>query len=197
MFPKVIRVFYNRLSCNPNLLLEKVSIFNILLGTNFKITEYVRLIHRIKDYTINVKLRSFQYQLLLGVIITNVNLKHFKIRQDNLCSFCEGAPEKLVHLFYDCTEIRALWRKVEDLIGSSLDSTRIFTNVIRDNPRLVESCIVLFVKYYIYISRCRNERILWTSCKNYLLMYRNIERQIALDRNKINLHNAKWNAIVL
>ena len=72
-----------------------------------------RLIHCTKYK--RVKLRDFQYRLLLGKVITNVDLFEWNLKEDPLCTFCERSCETLVHLYCECPRIISIRKKFYDL----------------------------------------------------------------------------------
>ena len=145
-----------------------------------------------------MKLRSFQYKLLLNAIVTNIQLKRYGVRQDNFCSFCNIGKESYKHLFFECKYVYELWRFLDSRLHNvKLNFVNVFTNKIGFNPKQMESSIVLITKYYIYKTRCMNERISVTSCVNYIKNYVLIEEQIAKEKGKTQLHIRKWQDLKL
>ena len=59
-----------------------------------------------------------------------------------------------------------------------------------------ENTVVLIMKFYIHRTRCLNERLSIISCKNFMKNYRDIEEEIAKPKNKVTVHNIKWNHII-
>ena len=47
------------------------------------------------------KLREFGFKILHRILITNKELKRFKIRNDDICSQCKN-PDSLDHTFLEC-----------------------------------------------------------------------------------------------
>ena len=186
------RIVYSKLCSNPLLLGQRVEKLNKHYKMEIDVQELIRLIGRIKSYTICVKLRSFQYRILLMAITTNVHLKHYGIKSSDSCSFCDEKKEMAQHLFVECSYVKQLWNYISKVIKKDLTGTQIITNDIKTNLRLVENCIVLLVKYYIYVTRCNKTRISVKSCQNYLKMYKDVEEQIVKEQEKLHLHNLKW-----
>jgi len=52
--------------------------------------------------------------------------------------------------------------------------------------------IIILMKYFIFGSKYRKEIPTFYSFKNYLLAKINIEREIAISKNKLNIHTQKW-----
>ena len=98
-----VKIIYSNLISEPYLIVKKLNKqINPKTGEEFEIKEFCNQIMRIPKYTICVKLRSFQYRLMMRAVVTNVQLYHYKIREDTMCSNCNKQPETIQHLFYEC-----------------------------------------------------------------------------------------------
>ena len=143
------------------------------------------------------RLRSFQYRMLLKTTITNIQLHRFKIKETEMCTFCEEHVETLKHLFYECRWVRNLWSEIEKLCSTS-DRSKVlsFENIlyvnITPNAKLMQNFLVLAAKYFIYRSRCENKKLLYSRFINYIYMFKDMEEYIARKNNALNLHQAKW-----
>ena len=102
----------------------------------------LRMIQNIKQTTISIKLCSFQYRLLMNAIITNVQLYHYKIRDNNLCTYCNAVKESYVHLFNDCSYVQELKAYVSKITGIFVNYQQIIFNSVTENPRSVNNLIV-------------------------------------------------------
>ena len=63
--------------------------------------------------TKDVRLQSFQYKMLHRIIATNDLQNKMKIKDSNLCTFCEQQPETLEHLFAECRYSNELWEEIQ------------------------------------------------------------------------------------
>ena len=75
----------------------------------FSYDEMIAAVRKITKITNVVKLRSFQYRMLLGTTVTNVKLKRYGIKDSDLCSFCNGRTETIPHLFWECVKVKEIW----------------------------------------------------------------------------------------
>ena len=82
--------------------------------------EIFKLVH---DTVTGSNLKVFQYKLLLRILPTNRLLRLMKIRQSDLCSFCDKETECISHLFGECESALRFW--------SSLSLLDLETNVLR------------------------------------------------------------------
>ena len=81
----------------------------------------------------------------------------------NRCPYCNLYAESIVHLFFECVNIRVLWCKVKDNLSSFLNKNIAFDSkdiVIgykieeKNNTVIIlVNKVILYVKYYIWNSR--------------------------------------------
>ena len=190
---KSAKICYSKLVTNENLLYEKCKKFEITIGNVINLEEYINCIKRIKFFTINVKLRSFQYRPLLGGLITNIQLKRYQISESELCSFCNAQRETINHLFCECSIVMPVKNYVKEKLSlAELTDAQILMNEAVRNPKHMENSIVLLYKYFLYKSRCLKEIPHIESFKNFISLSISIEEQIAKNRDKLTLHLLKW-----
>ena len=141
------------------------------------IVKYCRMINM---FTISVKLRSFQYRLLMNGIITNVQLKKYKIKQTDQCIFCNAYKEIIEHLFIDCKNIQVLWSYIrEKFENARLTKFNIITNLVVDNPKQVENVVILITKFYIYKTRCNEKQVATRQLQEEIEQFKQIKKVIA------------------
>ena len=61
-----------------------------------------------------IKIKEFNFKFLHGILPCNVNLKKWKIKDNNACDVC-GIPQTIEHLLFDCIYVKPLWCLVEDV----------------------------------------------------------------------------------
>ena len=187
-----VLVIYKTLCKDESLLQNKLPWFNAQIQKKYSIKDYINVLLRITSTTISVKLRSFQYKLLLNAITTNIKLFYYKIKKNKLCTFCEEVNETLYHLFYDCPYVRKIWQETKRIFKiDDLSYEQVLCNTVEKNPKHSKNCILLIVKVYVYRSRCMNQRISSVSCLKYINDYINTEYEIARSK-KLHLHEMKW-----
>ena len=88
------------------------------LGENFceSLIDYAMEHNRIYRTTNIAKYRSFQYRLLQRALVTNIQLKEWKIIDSEKCTFCGEVDETVIHLFVECTKTQTLWKEVKEYI---------------------------------------------------------------------------------
>ena len=91
-----------------------------------------------------------------------------------------------------------LWDIVKNLLNlNDITLEQIILNNINQNFKAVDNCIVLITKYYIYRTRCLNEKLNVQACKKFIKDFHDIEEYQARLNDKLNLHIAKWSLIEL
>ena len=78
-FLKSSKILYYEIIKDEDLLSQKLIIMNNRCNSNMDIQQFIALTKKIKCFTISTKLRSFQYKLLMSAVITNIQLKWYKI----------------------------------------------------------------------------------------------------------------------
>ena len=59
-----------------------------------------------------------QFKFLHRRIATDVFLFKIQAADTDLCCFCQGTQETLIHFFWDCPVTRAFWNSAKDFLGS-------------------------------------------------------------------------------
>ena len=144
------------------------------------------------------KYRSFQYRLLQRGLVTNVQLAKWGIKNSPMCHFCGICQETIIHLLWECEEVKKLWKKVEGYIvhrfhvHPCMTARNILFNSIVNKSRNVVNFICLIVKQFIYKQKCLNEQLHFPLVKDVIKSTENIEKYIAIKNGKLSLHQRKW-----
>ena len=196
---KPLRIIYRDLLYDEDLISSKVTMFNNKFDTNIDSEELIHRITNVTNTTIGMKLHSFQYRLYMRAIITNIQLKHYKIRNDNLCSFCQEEKETIHHLFFSCKYVRSLWKEVASkfkIDTNKITYDNIFCNMVVDRPKDARNCIILIIKQYIYKTHCMSKQLSITQAEHCVKEYIQIEEVTAKSKNKLNMHKMKLEDIL-
>ena len=133
--------------------------------------------------TKNTKLQNFQFRLVHRILGTNSFLYKCKIKETELCTFCNEAKETFLHLFYECFCTKNIWLGLIEFLnkcGYEIQNISakevIFDDVdILDQYNTVNH-IILLAKYYIYRCRCTNTIPTIKGLLEYLKYYIRIEK---------------------
>ena len=98
---------------NPNALEHKAMQLSRIIRENVSTEELIKFTKNINAITICVKLRSFQYRLILPALITNIQLKIYGIKENDLCSFRGVNRETIVHILFECPKVKVIWKQCE------------------------------------------------------------------------------------
>ena len=69
-------------------------------------------------------MRSFQYKLVNRILVTNRQLKMYKIKDTDLCEFCNMEIETYKHLFHECVYEKIIWFRIQNLLYPNLIFTQ-------------------------------------------------------------------------
>ncbi len=119
------------------------------------VTDWGQIYKQVHVNSVDVKTREFQYKFLNDILSTNYWLHKYKLRENNMCTFCRLETENIEHLFYTCIHVRRLWNQVQlwynDIeSGTMLDKTTIFLGA--ENSLL--HTVVMTAKRYIFACKC-------------------------------------------
>ena len=151
--------------------------------------------------TIDTKLRAFQYKFLKQILPTNDFLHKCKIVQSSLCDLCNMHNETIIHLFWECPVSQAFWSNFsrfleENNIVVHVDYLTIALGVFsNDRKSIVTNFLILIAKYLLYKCKLNKTEPNISMFKSELKQREQIERLIAISKNKIEVHNLKWNSI--
>jgi hypothetical protein len=150
---------------------------------NFK-NMYTKKILCIKDK----KLAEFNFKVINNILPCNVNLKHWRKSDTEMCNIC-NTEETIEHLLYQCHYAQSIWRDFLRITGVNITLADI---VIGNKLNLPDNFVVTLVSYLIY--------------KNWLReSLRNVQREQLVTINvlipdlkyRARIYNAlKWNDIV-
>ena len=195
---KIASRAYDTLTYNEGILQQKVVLWEKELNVDMDLQQLVTCIKEIYKTTNVTKYRSFQYRLLVRAIVTNIQLCRWKIRGDDLCSFCHKHQESYVHLFVMCKEVKSLWLRFEqwftkfsnDTIHFAVDT--VIANKLVDDPTHLFNFLCLLMKQYIYRKRCMSQALSFKEYVNHVNTISNVKKFIATKNNHLSKHNKKW-----
>ena len=78
----------------------------------FDESQLAKAVHYFFTYFQDVSLRWFQYRLSHRILATNDFLCEIKIKQTDLCAFCQTKIETLLHLFVACEVVENIWNNL-------------------------------------------------------------------------------------
>ena len=120
----------------------------------FLMQDFYELFGNIYTYTYSVKLRDFQYRLLLNKLPTNAILHKWGIKTSERCDFC-NETQTLRHLLWECQYVQNMWAELrsyleEKELDISLNFQTVITNKTHPVKTHVSNFIVLICKQCIY-----------------------------------------------
>lgn len=96
---KISKMVYSKLIDNVTPLDKTLMKWQKRLNLNISSQEFVKTFTFISQTTISTKLRDFQYRFLHHLIVTNFQLKIWKIQNNDLCTFCKAAIENILYIY--------------------------------------------------------------------------------------------------
>ena len=148
--------------------------------------------------TTDTSLRSFQYKFLTQILPTNKDLHNYKYKPSSLCDFCSSYVETIEHLFWECRYVQIIWNELIAFLNTK--NINITINLIDvclgtfkggvDN--ITVNYIIILMKHYIFRTKQTNNIPAFNSFINHLNSRIKVEQEIALLKDRSELHNRKW-----
>ena len=152
--------------------------------------------------TVDVKLRNFNYKYLMRIVLNNKYLFKCKLVPSVLCDFCVRQEETNAHLFWECWYIQDLWSKIQGILTNNNIEIQLSYFTIsfgvsfgKNKKSSIFNFIVLLVKYYIFVSKYKQQIPNINGFINLLQQTREFEECIAFSKNKLDVHRKKWQLI--
>ena len=197
---KPVRRYYYEMSDNPSLLFDIYVRFQTALQCDVGFNEYAKSLRNIKKLTTNPKLRSFQYRLLNCAIICNIDLKRWKIKDDDLCTHCHLATETVLHIFTECEKSKEIYRIIPSIVAENtnilhdfhLSKKDILLNFPTQTLGSLYNSVLLAAKRYIYVNQCLSKPLTQTEFRQIVENYRKFEFYYAKSNGKYSYYCKKW-----
>lgn len=148
------------------------------------------LFEGINRLIISVKLRYFQYRLLIKALYTNVRVSKWLDISSN-CTFCHKKPETILHLFVECHHVQKIWQALKKWLNNFhkikvvwTPSVIIFSNYKGKSAKLVNTLLLIF-KFYIYKTKVQvKNKLKFIDGMSDVVHFKNIEKRIAVKDDK-------------
>jgi len=115
-----------------------------------------------RDIFFDNKLKWMQFQIVRGTLKTNKIVSKFIQGINANCTFCENYIENILHLFWECEKVSTFLVSIYNYFVTRWDSISPIPNrkdfifgIKTKNMYSPENLLILYVKYYIWVTRCR------------------------------------------
>ena len=121
------------------------------------------------------------------IITLNPFLVHIGLQETNLCTFCSEEKETIIHVFYLCSKVQKLWAEIFEWLGTCnlpiIHSLQVI--VLNNSSDTLLDKLVLIVKYYIYVTRCKKQDLVFIGALKCIKRYNMIEKNMAIMKGKL------------
>jgi hypothetical protein len=106
-----------------------------------------------------IKLKDFQFKINHKILVTKTFLFKINKSENDVCSYCNAAPETIYHIFCECSKVKNFIQAIKSWLQNEYD-----INIpLIDKPFLLSTTkeseisqyMCLLLKYYIYKSKFR------------------------------------------
>ena len=132
----------------------------------------------------------FQTSINHNILVTNSLLYKMKLKNDPFCYYCHQHEETITHLFWQCDKIQQFLKELIQWLKSSnikcdISEEYFILGIMKNNISEILRFILLYAKYYIYISRCNQQILVLNVYKRKLLLMFKIHMEISISNNKL------------
>ena len=97
------------------------------------------------------------YKILHRTLYANSLLFKCKLKETQLCNFCNETKETILHLFWECNIVTSLWMEMAEILKNkcNVELAILAQDIILGTDGLDYSInlFILLIKYYIYSCR--------------------------------------------
>ena len=113
---------------------------------------------------LSAKAQAFHWHFINRALVTNKLRYNMKQIASPFCSFCHTEEETIIHLFWECPQVKNLWRQLFDWCSIYV-SAEIEYNCPRSllfgYKHIPLNNIMLMCKYYIFTQQLFQDRLLF------------------------------------
>ena len=119
------------------------------------------------------------------------------IAVEDTCTFCNNAPETLLHLFWNCEVSKHFWAVLLNYINNKCNTNLIEWNAydVLFGGRNQDTCIsniLLQAKYYLYCNKIKKQLPSIEVFSKHMVTYYQIEKYISAKNFQIAKFEALW-----
>lgn len=176
-----------------------ITIWNHDLKENLDENGFSRLLVNLRKITSSTKLQYFQYRILVKKLTTNIQVSKWDQTISSDCTFCKSSPETIVHLFFECTSVKKLWKAMSKWfkhfhsINLSLSVSTILLNNYKGKLSALVNFYIVVCKYYVYRVKTQGKKLSFQDLMSEITKYKNIEKIIAYKNDKLYKFARRWN----
>ena len=147
--------------------------------------------------SIDNNFRNFQLKLIHRCLPQKRILFAADKKDNPYCNFCNTEIDNLTHIYVSCEKTQEFWIDIIRFINSmfshimSLNTIDIIFGTYMSDIHLL-SFIVLSAKYFIHCAYWNGNLPNIQTYMSKLHKYEHIERLIALEKDKLDIHDKKW-----
>ena len=165
---------------------------------NFTDEDWAKIYSFPFETTKHSAVRWFQISINHKILVTNKILHNMKVRNDASCYYCHSYDESINHLFWSCDRIQTFIKKVTGWLNaygiecSPTEKWFIFGWERGKTESKILNFLLLYIKYYIYCTRCNQQSLFLEVFKRKLLFMYKTHMEIAINNNDLTKFEKEW-----
>jgi hypothetical protein len=167
--------------------------------------EWTNIYQSASKLTTDTKLQTFQFKITHRIMACKTNLLTWKIKENDICSFCNNGKDTIEHHLVLCEETLEFWNRVRRWWKSVTQvnfAVGIYDLILglpnENNDNLINqfNLLLLLTRYHIYSNKQRDKHKL--QVYELLIEVKNrleAMHHIALEQNREKIFNTKWSEL--
>ncbi len=196
---KLCRYVYSKIIHKRPFEIKSLPKWETSLGRIFEGSDWHKIFTLPKHTTLDSQIRIFQYKIIHRILSTNSLLHKYQLRDNPFYDHCKNVTETVEHTFHLCPLKLKLWYDLAEWLSPDIDlypfinSENILLGIHEENSPL-ENIIIVAIKRYIYINKCKSIPISLMGAIGFLKHIMIIETNLTtVYRRDINVN--KWRLI--
>ncbi|XP_062599221.1 uncharacterized protein LOC134260692 [Saccostrea cucullata] len=204
--PLIMRIIYKVMKCHKSKCFYEILNHNSSMSTGkTKWSEMLQIdnkewkkFHKIPfRVTKDCKLQWFQYRIINRILATNSFLFKINKNDSKYCNFCLSEEETIEHLLWECDYTQSF---LEEFVIFLEDKTGLVINITKksfilgyiENNTDIQNTIALWLKYYVYTSRCTKKSLNLCAAISQMKFYYEIHKFISYRNSGKEKFDAQW-----
>jgi hypothetical protein len=150
--------------------------------------------------TKNSKILMIQYKIINRILAVNYNLKIWGKSTTDKCNACSQV-DTIEHFMYQCPKTLCLWKSIQQwwknifhftIKLSLLEIIFGIPNEIKDHTVTIYNYVLLHAKYYIYVTKKKQEELNLFDLILFLKKELSLKRTSSIEKSQLHKFNANW-----
>ena len=145
---------------------------------------------------VDTKTKEFQFKFVHDILVNNYWLEKWKVKDSNLCTFCNRAEENSYHLFWNCDYVKEFWTDIKNWLQNKIPIPVTKNNIFYGLKNPLFCTVIFSAKQFIHWCRNNETHPKIQKFKPWVKSLKTKEFHIARKNNTVDIFNEKWQPLM-